>query len=110
MCVVGSNPIARSNLLPLVLVLFAAGCRSAPTPTPEPRHTIADELAFLKQAPAPPPAVPCTTEPGRSHRVVKGETLYAIAKQYDVTVEALMRANRLRDARSLKTGQVLRIP
>lgn len=44
------------------------------------------------------------------HRVVRGQTLGAIAKRYRTTVAAIQVANNLRDARRLRIGQILKIP
>lgn len=46
----------------------------------------------------------------RTHRVKAGEQVREIAKRYGVTRKALMRANGIRDARSLREGQELVIP
>ncbi len=45
----------------------------------------------------------------RTHTVESGETLWGIARKYDVTVEAVREANDLGD-RPLQPGQTLRIP
>jgi LysM repeat protein len=65
----------------------------------------------------PPTAEPPTAEPpkpsGRRTYVVKpGDTLRGIAEQFNVTVAALLKANKLtpKDADSLKIGQELVIP
>ena len=65
----------------------------------------------------PPTAVPPTAEPpkpsGRRTYVVKpGDTLRGIAEQFNVTVAALLKANKLtpKDAELLKIGQELVIP
>lgn len=47
---------------------------------------------------------------GTTHKIAKGETLYAIAKKYHVTVGALEKANGLTGESKLKPGQVLTIP
>ena len=47
---------------------------------------------------------------GKRHRVRKGDSLWKIAKRYDVSMKRLRRANRLRGRVRLKIGQVLRIP
>ncbi|MBS1622797.1 MAG: LysM peptidoglycan-binding domain-containing protein [Bacteroidetes bacterium] len=47
---------------------------------------------------------------GTTHKIAKGETLYAIAKKYHVTVVALEKANGLTGESKLKLGQVLTIP
>ena len=44
------------------------------------------------------------------HRVEPGQTLYRIAKAYDLTVEDLAAANGIIDPRSLSVGQELVIP
>jgi len=50
-----------------------------------------------------------SVEQGVEHVVAKGETLYAIARAYGVTVKAIQDANQL-TSNSLKTGQKLFIP
>jgi membrane-bound lytic murein transglycosylase D len=45
-----------------------------------------------------------------AHRVQRGQTIGAIAKRYRTTVAAIQGANRLRDAKRLRAGQVLKIP
>ncbi|MEA5446254.1 N-acetylmuramoyl-L-alanine amidase [Gammaproteobacteria bacterium AB-CW1] len=47
--------------------------------------------------------------PGREHRISRGETLSAIARKYDVSVNQLRQANDLNGDR-IRVGQVLRIP
>ncbi len=44
------------------------------------------------------------------HTVAKGETLYGIARRYDVSVDALMKANEIRDATRVVAGMRLAIP
>jgi LysM repeat protein len=59
------------------------------------------------------PGVQPTPEPTaavRKHVVQPGETLLAIAVQYDTTTEAIMQANNLTDANYLRVGQELVIP
>lgn len=45
-----------------------------------------------------------------THRVEKGQTLYRIARAYNLTVDELMQANHLDDPRELKVGEELVIP
>lgn len=45
-----------------------------------------------------------------THIVIKGETVSSIARKYGVSVQALVTANKIVDARSLKVGQKLVIP
>lgn len=42
--------------------------------------------------------------------VQKGDTLYSIAKQYNTTVEVLLKLNNLRDASKLVVGYKLKVP
>lgn len=99
----GVNPddIAALNALPDVNVL-AIGQKLVISLTP---------LA------APAPAAPPPVRPVRSsakapagwpvHIVREGDTLSAIASQYDVSVDELVRLNRLSDPDALAIGQVL---
>ena len=45
-----------------------------------------------------------------THVVQKGETLYSIAKQYNTTVEAILKLNNLSDPAKITVGLVLKIP
>jgi len=47
---------------------------------------------------------------GREHVVKSGETLSEIASAYGVTVKALVRANGLKDANSIRVGQKIFVP
>ncbi|NQU40663.1 MAG: LysM peptidoglycan-binding domain-containing protein [Lentisphaerae bacterium] len=49
-------------------------------------------------------------EYGREHLIKQGETLSEIAAAYGVTVNAIVRANGLKDANSIRLGQKLFIP
>ena len=44
------------------------------------------------------------------HRVRRGETLSSIARKYRVAPEEILQANRLKSAKSIRSGKVLRIP
>jgi hypothetical protein len=74
---------------------------------------------------APEPAVPVAPAPtvefspeapkaeaadGKRHVVIKGETLTSIAKQYNLPVPELKKANKNVDERKLQIGQTLIIP
>lgn len=62
-------------------------------PEPEPEATVKD----------PQSASPET------HTVQRGETLFSIAKRYDVSLDALMRANGIQDATRIHAGNTLRV-
>ncbi len=98
------RPASALCLLLAALALFGAcggggGEPDAPAPPPEP------EVA----APPPEPEGP---PPGLDHTLGEGETLWAVARRYGVTVDAIMAANDLddREVRRLSRGRVLRIP
>jgi len=66
-------------------------------------------------------AVPVTTAVGMTdaggtaaaagtHTVAQGDTLWGISRIYKVTPDAIMAANGIKDARSLKIGATLKIP
>ncbi len=59
--------------------------------------------------PTAPPAVATPTS-GKRHMVVSGETLYAIARKYDVSVAELIRANPGLEPDKLAAGQEIVIP
>ena len=44
------------------------------------------------------------------YKVQRGDAVSAIAKKYDISVGAIIAANEIRNARTLREGQVLRIP
>ena len=46
----------------------------------------------------------------KKYTVVKGDTLNAIAKKNDTTVEALAKANKIENVDLIKEGQILLIP
>lgn len=46
----------------------------------------------------------------RTHTVRKGESPHSISQRYRISVDALLKANRIRDPRSLRPGQVLVVP
>jgi membrane-bound lytic murein transglycosylase D len=81
--------------------------------------TLPGSRGTTAQAPPPatPPARPAPAQPapqrppaqGRTHTVASGETLWSIARRYDVTPEQIRRANRM-DSDLVRLGQRLVIP
>ena len=59
-------------------------------------------------SPLPPTMPTPPAEPPAFHTVAKGETLYRISKQYNVTIEQLMQWNRLTEP-GVKEGQKLKL-
>ena len=76
---------------PLLVLLFSAGCATLP-----PRVT-------------PVSLLPLPLE-GVYHIVGTGDTLWQIARDYDVDMHDIMQVNRIRDAGRLIAGQTLVIP
>lgn len=56
------------------------------------------------------PVITASPVPDETYVVQPGDTLAAIAAEYNVTVGELMSANGISDPRELQVGQVLRIP
>ncbi len=55
-------------------------------------------------------ASPDASPAKKTYRVKKGDTLSAIAAKYGVTVSAIVKANKIKNASSIRVGQVLVIP
>jgi len=100
--------------------LLRARSFQAPPTTGEPTPSL---LSTVQTQPPKPPVdtttVPTTittdelipgSRPASVHQVQAGETLSAIAAQYRVTVEQLVKANQGLDPNAIQPGQQLRIP
>lgn len=71
----------------------------------------ADEVRVVEQAPmVVPTARVIAREEGVSHLVRSGETMIAIARAYEITLQELQRVNNLPDVSQLRVGQVLWVP
>ena len=85
-----------------------------PTPAPAPPPAVANTpVATSTAAPTPAPQPTATIAPGsvREHTVVAGDTLFALARRYESSVQAIVAANNLRDSNvTLQIGQRLIIP
>lgn len=81
--------------------------KGAPTPTHTPvsLHSAAETRAAVTPTPTPPPPPLFVF-----HTVEADETLIAIAARYNVTTEALLITNNVRDPSQLYAGQHLLIP
>jgi membrane-bound lytic murein transglycosylase D len=53
---------------------------------------------------------PAKKESFRSHKVQKGQTLSSIARKYGTSVDALKKANGIRDTSSVQAGKTLKVP
>lgn len=108
------SAVTASRVVALGAVCLAlGGCETAkPKPDPLPPPPIGaervDDPSKLDDAPAdaerePPPA-------GTFHEVQPGETLWAIAKAYNLPVEDLVEVNGLEQPDVLSVGQLIFIP
>src|SRR5688500_1659010 len=95
------------SVVALAIALAIVGIAACSGPAAEP----AIDSGSPPPPPPPPPPVDAPVA-GIDHTVGEGETLWDIARAYDVGVEAIMAANHLRDrdVRRLRRGMVLRIP
>lgn len=91
-----------------------AGTTAQPTQAPAPTAAAANTPAASSTvAPTPAPQPTATIVPGsvREHTVVAGDTLFALARRYESSVQAIVAANNLRDSNAtLQIGQRLIIP
>ncbi|RMG91686.1 MAG: LysM domain-containing protein, partial [Chloroflexi bacterium] len=51
-----------------------------------------------------------TAAPAIIHTIQPGETLYAIARRYNTTIEAIKQANNIQNTNDIKAGDQLIIP
>lgn len=103
---VRKRPRAPFFLACLALTMASwPGCGEGDTPAPE---TSTPEAAAEAAPPEPEPE----PAPSVAHTVEEGQTLWAIARAYGVTVADIMEANELspRDIRRLRAGDTLLVP
>jgi LysM repeat protein len=81
-----------------------------PTPTAEP--SVRPETTAPSAAPSEKPsASPAPTKsPTRTYTVKRGDTLSAIAAKFGTTVAAIVKLNKIKDPRTIYSGQRLKIP
>jgi LysM repeat protein len=87
-------------------VVGTASAATEGKPAPE----VAKEEA--RPVPAAPEVAPKpeAQESGKTYTVAKGDNPYNIAKRFNTTQAALMKANNIDDPRKLQIGQKLTIP
>jgi LysM repeat protein len=79
-----------------------------PTPSPSASDSPSNAPSASPSASAPPAAAGPTFR--TTYRVQKGDTLNGIAQKFRTTAAAIMSLNGIKDTRSLKIGQILKIP
>lgn len=80
--------------------------KPAPTPPPLPQVPPDEPQDGAESPDTPAPPANCQA----IHIVKSGDTLYMIAKQHNVTLEALMEANKSIDPYNMQIGQEICIP
>jgi LysM repeat protein len=103
--VVGSS--AKAAAAPAQAVDSTA--KAAPTPAVVAKAPPVKPAAVQEKAEAQPLEKPQTTEE-KSYVVAKGDNPYSLAKKFNITQAALMKANNIDDPKKLKIGQKLLIP
>ena len=91
-----------------VVALVGCGGGSGEEPEPTPSATVAATAAPTE---SPQPAQEDETAPdGDGYRVREGDTLSAIARRFDTTVEELVELNDIDDPNRIRVGQRLKLP
>jgi LysM repeat protein len=108
-------PTPESETAPTNLPATSAATAApteAPTEAPTLAPTAAPEPTIAAEPTAAPTAVPPAPSAPRKYTVQPGDTLRAIAEKYNVSVTAIVEANKLtpQEADSLRVGQELVIP
>ena len=96
--ILAANNISNPNLLFVGQVLTIPGGGGTTNPTPVPTSG------------NPPPTSTPAPSTGGSYTVQRGDTLSAIARRFNVTLQALMSANNISNPNLIFVGQVLTIP
>lgn len=102
-----------NGLVPGAIVLMHTGAGASGTPTaldqliPAIKNRGYRFVTVSQLMNRPSPTLPVT---GTTYTVRAGDTLYAIALRYKVTVAALATANNISNVNLIRVGQVLRIP
>lgn len=99
------------------LLSILTGCATAeynrlPTPSSTGVSVPAPTSPKSNITSTPPVAVSTTsaTAKGIYHKVEKGQTIFRIAKAYNVPLEAIIRANKIPDAAAIEVNQLVFIP
>jgi LysM repeat protein len=103
-----------NRLFPLIIVLLAfvaCGKKDEPAPPapPAPAVSTAPQEEQTTKAETSQPSRATETPTNGKHVVVKGDTLYSIAKKNGLNDRDLARWNNITDPRRLRVGQELRL-
>jgi len=70
----------------------------------------AQTLSQVQRALASSRPAAAAKQSGYNHTVASGQTLSLIAREYKTTVDAILKANNLKNANQIRVGQVLFVP
>jgi LysM repeat protein len=97
--------------------IFVAACGGGATPTPSPGTPTPEPTDIFVETPEPsvaplPTEGPVGTEApaGQRYKVKKGDTMWAIAQEFGVSLAALKAANPDVDPQKMAIGTILVIP
>ena len=79
-------------------------------PAAAPLGALALAAAFALGCASSPPAAPRAPSEATAHTVARGETIYAIAREYGTSVDAIVMANGITDFSAIEVGTRLVIP
>jgi LysM repeat protein len=103
------EPAANPDPAPIQIPMIVAPDPPAPLESEEPAP-VEEQPATGVADDAPTVAEPAVEPAPLTHGVQPNETLTAIARQYGVTVEALVAANGIRNPNRIEAGTTLLIP
>ena len=112
----GTPPTGAGNASPMAGTQSSASAPAgSPVPSRDPSATpVASPSGSTAPAgtggSAPPPTPRPTTTFTQTYKVKSGDTLIGIAAKFGTTSKAIAALNGLKDASSLKIGQILKIP
>jgi len=87
----------KNYLILLSIIFVLSGCATVPSPVNESGEYVTKPTVRQKI-------------PGIYHKVEKGQTLWRVAKIYDISIDQIVKANRIPDATQISVGQLLFIP
>lgn len=104
-----SNPSSQGSLP--TMQPQPAFASAAPMPSPAVLGTLPTNSSVPSLAAASPsPTLPGAAGTGFTHTIASGESLYTIARRYEVTTQAIVQANNLSSPDKIVVGQKVIIP
>lgn len=101
--------IARQHGMTVEALLAANGLKASAVIYPGQKLALTTPAPTPAAAPAPAPAAAAPAPAATTHTVAPGETVWAIARQHGMSVQAILSANGISDAAVIHPGQQLRI-